>query len=167
MVAGCRLYERAPPELDYLAAENVLQLLLPLKAQELRGVCGHRLGGGIQENCKEWISKDKCRVSGLAKKMMLVQSQGYREEYGFNSIFLLPVNLYGPGDNFDPASSLSFQPSSRSVSTLSRMVTMRSSYGVLDQLAGDSWHVDDVVEGILLAAEKYSKSEPVNLSSKL
>ncbi|GAG24213.1 unnamed protein product, partial [marine sediment metagenome] len=42
---------------------------------------------------------------GLAKKMLLVQSQAYRAEYGFNSIFLLPVNLYGPGDNFDPASS--------------------------------------------------------------
>jgi GDP-L-fucose synthase len=42
---------------------------------------------------------------GLAKKMMLVQSQAYRRQYGFNSIFLLPVNLYGPGDNFDPKSS--------------------------------------------------------------
>ena len=47
---------------------------------------------------------------GLAKKMMLVQSQAYREQYGFNAIYLIPVNLYGPGDNFDPASSTSSRP---------------------------------------------------------
>lgn len=102
---------------------------------------------------------------GLAKKMMLVQSQGYREEYGYNSIFLLPVNLYGPNDNFDPESS---------------HVVPAIIKKCIDAVENDDdkivcWgdgsptreflYVEDAVEGILLAAEKYDSSEPVNLGS--
>jgi len=102
---------------------------------------------------------------GLAKKMMLVQSQGYRKEYGFNSIFLLPVNLYGPGDNFSPASSHVIP------------ALIKKCVDAMD--AGDGeivvWgdgsasreflYVEDAAEGVLLAAEKYDASDPVNLGS--
>jgi len=102
---------------------------------------------------------------GLAKKMMLVQSQGYREEYGFNSIFLLPVNLYGPGDNFDPASS-------HVIPALIKKCVDAVENGD-DEIVvwGDGsatrefLYVDDAVEGIMLASEKFNKSDPVNLGS--
>jgi GDP-L-fucose synthase len=102
---------------------------------------------------------------GLAKKMMLVQSQGYREEYGFNSIFLLPVNLYGPGDNFDPATSHVIPALIRKcLEALERGDDEIVVWG--DGTASREFlYVDDVVEGILLAAQAYDSSEPVNLGS--
>lgn len=102
---------------------------------------------------------------GLAKKMMLVQSQGYREEYDYNSIFLLPVNLYGPGDNFDPASSHVIP------ALIKKCVDAREKSQSEIVVWGDGsptrefLYVDDAVQGILLAAEKYNLSEPVNLGS--
>ena len=102
---------------------------------------------------------------GLAKKMMLVQSQSYRQEYGFNSIFLLPVNLYGPGDNFDPKSSHVIP------ALIKKCVDAVESNTEFIEVWGDGsptrefLYVQDAVEGILLAAEKYDKSEPVNLGS--
>jgi len=102
---------------------------------------------------------------GLAKKMMLVQSAGYREQYGFNSIFLLPVNLYGPGDNFDPESS-------HVIPALIRKFVEAQETGS-DHITGwgtgaatrEFLHVDDCAEGILLATEKYNKPDPVNLGA--
>ncbi len=102
---------------------------------------------------------------GLAKKMMLVQSQGYREEYGFNSIFLLPVNLYGPGDNFDPASSHVIP------ALIKKCVDAVDNNDDEIVVWGDGsasrefLFVEDAAEGILLAAEKYNKSDPVNIGS--
>jgi GDP-L-fucose synthase len=102
---------------------------------------------------------------GLAKKMLLVQSQAYRDQYGYNSIFLLPVNLYGPGDNFDPRSS-------HVIPALIRKCVDASMKGESSiEVWGDGTptreflYVDDAIEGILLAAEKYDSSEPVNLGS--
>jgi GDP-L-fucose synthase len=102
---------------------------------------------------------------GLAKKMMLVQSQGYREEYGYNSIFLLPVNLYGPNDNFDPASSHVIP------ALIKKCVDAIDNGDDTIVVWGDGsasrefLYVEDAAEGILLAAEKYDKSDPVNLGS--
>jgi len=102
---------------------------------------------------------------GLAKKMLLVQSQAYRDQYGYNSIFLLPVNLYGPGDNFDPRSS-------HVIPALIRKCVKAVEKGDSSiEVWGDGTptreflYVDDAVEGILLAAEKYDSSDPVNLGS--
>ena len=102
---------------------------------------------------------------GLAKKMMLVQSQAYREQYGFNSIFLLPVNLYGPGDNFNPASS-------HVIPALIRKAIEAQERGEKEIVAwGDGsptrefLYVEDAAEGIVTATEKYNSSEPVNLGS--
>jgi GDP-L-fucose synthase len=102
---------------------------------------------------------------GLAKKMLLVQSQAYREQYGFNSVFLLPVNLYGPGDNFDPKSS-------HVIPALIKKCVEAKEHGE-DQIVvwGDGsptrefLYVEDAAEGILLASEKYNRSDPVNLGS--
>jgi len=102
---------------------------------------------------------------GLAKKMLLVQAQAYREQYGFNAIFLLPVNLYGPRDNFDPRSS-------HVIPALIRKCMEAQDAGQ-DEIVvwGDGsptrefLYVEDAAEGILLAAEKYDGSEPVNLGS--
>ena len=104
---------------------------------------------------------------GLAKKMMLVQSQAYRAQYGFNSIFLLPLNLYGPGDNFDPKSShvipalikRFFEAREEGKEEVVCWGTGKPTRGFL--------YVEDAAEGILLAVEKYNKSEPVNLGSDL
>ena len=102
---------------------------------------------------------------GLAKKMMLVQSQAYRKQYGFNSIFLLPVNLYGPGDNFDPESShvipaLIKKCVDARIEGKDEIVIWGSGRPTREFL-----YVEDAAEGILLATEKYNKSEPVNIGA--
>ncbi len=102
---------------------------------------------------------------GLAKKMLLVQSQAYRAQYGYNSIFLLPVNLYGPGDNFNPRSS-------HVIPALIRKSVEAKENGD-DHIVvwGDGSptrefiYVTDAAEGIALATERYNESEPVNIGS--
>jgi GDP-L-fucose synthase len=102
---------------------------------------------------------------GLAKKMLLVQGQAYRQEYGFNSIYLLPVNLYGPGDNFDPASS-------HVIPALIKKCfdAIRNNDPVIEVWGDGSptrefLYVKDAAEGIVRAAERYNGDEPVNLGS--
>ena len=102
---------------------------------------------------------------GLAKKMLLVQSQAYRAQWGFNSVYLLPVNLYGPRDNFDPASShvipalikKCFDAMDASESTITVWGTGKATREFL--------YAADAAEGIVLATERYEKSEPVNLGA--
>lgn len=102
---------------------------------------------------------------GLAKKMMLVQSQAYRQQYGFNSIFLLPVNLYGPGDNFDPNSSHVIP------ALIKKCVDARNKgektievWGT-GQATREFFYVEDAARAIVEATEKYNKSEPVNIGA--
>ncbi len=102
---------------------------------------------------------------GLAKKMMLAQSQAYREQYGMNSVVLFPVNLYGPRDNFDLHTSHVIPAMIR------KFVSARQRGDSEVELWGDGsptrefLYVEDAAEGILLAAEKYDSSDPVNLGS--
>ena len=102
---------------------------------------------------------------GLAKKMLLVQSQAYRQQYGYNSIFLLPVNLYGPGDNFDPESSHVIP------ALIKKCIDAKKSDAEAIEVWGDGsptrefLYVEDAAEGILLATEHYNESQPVNLGS--
>jgi GDP-L-fucose synthase len=102
---------------------------------------------------------------GLAKKMLLVQSQAYRQEYGMNAIHLLPVNLYGPGDNFDPESSHVIP------AMIKKMEEARLAGCDEVVLWGDGsatrefLYVDDAAEGIVRATESYDGLEPVNLGS--
>jgi len=118
---------------------------------------------------------------GLAKKMMLVQSQAYRKQYGFNSLFLLPVNLYGPGDNFDPRSS-------HVIPALIKKVVdaMGGKEAAFQRLNGPNqpdrrdqpitvwgtgkatrefFYVEDAAEAIILAMERYNKSDPINIGA--
>ncbi len=102
---------------------------------------------------------------GLAKKMLLVQAQAYRQQYGFNAIFLLPVNLYGPGDNFNPSSS-------HVIPALIRKCLEAQEHDEKELVVwGDGsptrefLYVEDAAAGILLATEKYNGSDPVNLGS--
>ena len=102
---------------------------------------------------------------GLAKKMLLVQSQAYRQQYDFNSIFLLPVNLYGPGDNFDEASSHVIPALIRKC--VEAVIEKRDAIQVwgTGKATREFLYVDDCAEGILRAAEYYDKPEPVNIGS--
>ncbi|MFQ5943726.1 MAG: GDP-L-fucose synthase family protein [Anaerolineales bacterium] len=102
---------------------------------------------------------------GLAKKMLLVQSQAYRVQYGFNSIYLIPVNLYGPGDNFD------LETSHVVPALIRKCIEAREQADETVAVWGDGsptrefLYVDDAAEGILLGAELFNGSEPVNLGS--
>jgi len=102
---------------------------------------------------------------GLAKKMLLVQSQAYRQQYGFNSIFLLPVNLYGPGDNFD------LETSHVIPALIAKMIDARDKgkkqvvlWGT-GNVSREFIYVEDAAEGIVLATEKYDRADPVNIGA--
>jgi len=102
---------------------------------------------------------------GLAKKMLLVQSQAYRDQYDYNSIFLLPVNLYGPGDNFDMRSShvipaLILKCMNALESGAQEIVVWGDGSATREFL-----YVEDAADAILLASERYNSSDPVNLGS--
>jgi GDP-L-fucose synthase len=118
-----------------------------------------------EENIWNGYPEETNAPYGLAKKMLLVQGQGYRAQYGFNAIYLLPVNLYGPRDNFDLETS-------HVIPALIRKCVEAKEDGKRQiTLWGDGsptrefLYVDDAAEGIVLATEKYEGSEPVNLGS--
>ena len=102
---------------------------------------------------------------GLAKKMLLVQAQAYRQQYGFNAIHPLPVNLYGPGDDFDPRTSHVIP------ALIKKCIEARDNNVPAVPVWGDGTasreflYVDDAAEGIVLMTERYDSSEPVNLGS--
>lgn len=102
---------------------------------------------------------------GLAKKMLLVQSTAYRAQYNFDSIFLLPVNLYGPGDNFSEKSSHVI-PSliKKFIQAKTQNLPSVEVWGT-GKATREFLYVEDCAEGILLATEKYDKSDPVNLGA--
>ena len=119
----------------------------------------------MEENLWDGYPEETNAPYGLAKKMLLVQSQSYRQQYGYNSIFLMPVNLYGPRDNFHRASS-------HVIPALIRKCLEAIESGADSiEVWGDGsptrefLYVEDAAEGILLASEKYNSSEPVNLGS--
>ncbi|MCK4783488.1 MAG: GDP-L-fucose synthase [Desulfobacteraceae bacterium] len=102
---------------------------------------------------------------GLAKKMLLVQSQAYRQQYGFESIFLLPVNLYGPGDNFDLENSHVIPALIRKFTTAVMNNEREVEVWGTGKASREFLYVEDAAEGIVLATEKYDKGGPVNLGS--
>jgi GDP-L-fucose synthase len=102
---------------------------------------------------------------GLAKKMLLVQSQAYRQEYDFHSIYLLPVNLYGPGDNFDPASSHVIPALIKKFTDAKRENKSCVDVWGTGAASREFLYVDDAARGIILATEHYNKPDPVNLGS--
>lgn len=128
-----------------------------------------------EENLWNGYPEETNAPYGLAKKMLLVQSQAYRQQYGFNSIFLLPVNLYGPGDNFDLNTSHVIPALIRKCVDASRGRSPRGhsvSHGVPEIVVWGTGkptreflYVEDAAEAIILATEKYDKSDPVNIGA--
>ena len=118
-----------------------------------------------EENLWDGYPEETNAPYGLAKKMLLVQAQAYREQHGFNAIYLLPVNLYGPRDNFD------LQTSHVIPALIRKFIEAKERGENQVVLWGDGTptreflYVEDAAEGILLAAERYNDSEPVNLGS--
>jgi len=118
-----------------------------------------------EENVWDGYPEETNAPYGMAKKMLLVQSQAYRQQYAFNSIFLMPVNLYGPRDNFDPGSSHVIP------ALIKKCVEAKATGADHIEVWGDGsptrefLYVEDAAEGILLAAERYNASESVNLGS--
>lgn len=118
-----------------------------------------------EENLWDGYPEETNAPYGLAKKMLLVQSQAYRQQYGFNSIFIMPVNLYGPRDNFHPDSSHVIP------ALIKKCVEAVDQQAESIEVWGDGsptrefLYVEDAAEGILLATEKYDSPEPVNLGS--
>jgi GDP-L-fucose synthase len=118
-----------------------------------------------EENLWNGYPEETNAPYGLAKKMMLVQSQAYRQQYGFNSIFLLPVNLYGPEDNFDPGSShvipalikKCFDAIYSDADSITVWGTGKATREFL--------YVEDCAEAIVLTTERYNKSDPVNIGA--
>jgi len=123
-----------------------------------------------EENLWNGYPEETNAPYGLAKKMLLVQSQAYRQQYGFNSIFLMLVNLYGPGDNFNPDSSHVIPALIRKCTDAQRGL---SPQGTVPEISiwgtgkptREFLYVEDAAEAIILASEKYNKSEPVNIGA--
>ena len=102
---------------------------------------------------------------GIAKKMTLVQAQAYHQQYGFNATYLLPVNLYGPGDNFDPETSHVIPALIKKCVDAMEVSTDKITVWGTGEPTREYLYVEDAAEGIVLATEKYNKPEPVNLGS--
>jgi len=140
-----------------------------------------------EENLWDGYPEETNAPYGLAKKMLLVQAQAYRQQYGFNAIFLMPVNLYGPGDNFDPKTShvipalikkivdamggkevakqrilnANTQTPAKNINTQDKPIVV---WGT-GNASREFLYVEDAAEGIILATEKYDKPEPINLGT--
>jgi len=118
-----------------------------------------------EENLWNGYPEETNAPYGLAKKMLLVQSQAYKQQYNFNSIYLLPVNLYGPGDNFDPKSSHVIP------ALIKKFVEAKDKNYPSVEIWGtgkptrEFLYVEDAARAIVLATEKYNNAEPVNLGS--
>ena len=118
-----------------------------------------------EEDLWEGYPEETNAPYALAKKMLLVQSQAYRQQYGFNSIFLLPVNLYGPGDSFDLNTSHAIPALIRKCLEAKERRENKILVWGTGSASREFLYVEDAAEGILLAAERYNSSEPVNLGS--
>lgn len=118
-----------------------------------------------EEHIWEGYPEETNAPYGLAKKMLLVQSQAYRQQYGFNSIYLLPVNLYGPGDNFDPSSSHVIPALIRKIDEAQQRGDTEITVWGTGQATREFLYVADAAEGIIRATLCYNGSEPVNIGA--
>jgi GDP-L-fucose synthase len=118
-----------------------------------------------EENLWDGYPEETNAPYGLAKKMLLVQSQSYRQQYGFNSIFLMPVNLYGPGDNFNPDSSHVIPALIKKCFDAMKNNEKEIVVWGTGKATREFLYAEDCAEAIVLAAEKYNKSEPVNIGA--
>lgn len=118
-----------------------------------------------EENLWNGYPEETNAPYALAKKMLLVQAQAYRQQYGFNSIFLMPVNLYGPGDNFDPKSSHVIPALIRKFVEAIEAGKKEVEVWGTGKASREFLYVEDAADAILLATERYNKPEPVNIGA--
>jgi len=118
-----------------------------------------------EENLWDGYPEETNAPYGMAKKMLLVQSQAYRQQYGFNSIFLLPVNLYGPGDNFDPSSSHVIPALIKKCMDAIRKREEEIVVWGTGKATREFLYAEDCAEAILLATERYDRPDPVNIGA--
>ena len=118
-----------------------------------------------EENLWDGYPEETNAPYGIAKKIMLVQSKAYREQYNFNSIFLLPVNLYGPGDNFNPNSSHVIPALIKKCVDAKFQGKEKIVVWGTGKPTREFLHVKDAAKGIILATEKYNSSDPVNIGA--
>jgi len=118
-----------------------------------------------EENLWDGYPEETNAPYGLAKKMLLVQAQAYRQQYGFNAIYLLPVNLYGPGDSLDPANSHVIPALIKKCVDAVESGTKEIEVWGTGAASREFLYVADCAQGIVLATERYDKPEPVNLGS--
>lgn len=118
-----------------------------------------------EENLWNGYPEETNAPYGLAKKMMLVQSQAYRKQYGFNSIYLLPVNLYGPRDNFDPKSSHVIPALIKKIVDAQEKGEWSIEVWGTGSATREFFYVEDAARGIVMATERYDKPDPVNLGA--
>ena len=118
-----------------------------------------------EENLWDGYPEETNAPYGLAKKMLLVQAQAYRQQYNFNAIFLMPVNLFGPGDNFDPQLSHVIPALIKKCFDAKKEGRDEIVIWGTGKATREFLYVEDAAEGVLLAAEKYNKPDPINLGA--
>ncbi|MFZ5933173.1 MAG: GDP-L-fucose synthase family protein [Patescibacteria group bacterium] len=173
-VGGIAYQKRNPGSIYY---DNVIMATHLMEAARLNGVKKFLALGSVcaypkitpvpfkEEYLWNGYPEETNGPYGIAKRMMLVQAQAYRRQYGFNAIFLMPVNFYGPGDHFDPETShvipALIQRFSEAKENRNKQVVVWGS----GKPTREFLYIEDAAEGIALAVEKYNKEYPVNLGS--
>lgn len=173
-VGGIGYNQKYPASLFY---DNAIMGIQPMEAARQEGIEKFVAIGTIcaypkytpvpfkEEKLWDGYPEETNAPYGLAKKMMLVQSQAYRQQYEFNSIFLLPVNLYGPRDNFDPESSHVIPALIKKMMDAKLEDKNEVVVWGTGKTSREFLYVEDGAEGILLATEKYNKPDPINLGA--
>ena len=173
-VGGIGFNRNYPATLFYDNAIMGIQLMEAARQEEVKKfvaigtVCAYPKFTPVpfkEENLWDGYPEETNAPYGLAKKMLLVQSQAYRQQYGFNSIFLLPVNLYGPRDNFDLESSHVIPALIRKFTWAVENNKKEVEVWGTGKASREFLYVEDVAEAILLATERYNKPEPVNVGA--
>lgn len=173
-VGGIGLNQEKPGELFY---DNLIMGVQLMEAARQAGVekfvaigtvCAYPKFTPVpfkEENLWDGYPEETNAPYGLAKKMLLVQAQAYQQQYGFNAIYLLFVNMYGPGDNFDSKSSHVIAALIKKIYEAKRDGKNYIEVWGTGKPTREFLYVEDGAEGIILSAEKYDKPEPVNLGS--
>ena len=174
MVGGIGHNQKNPGRFFY---ENLMMGVQLIEQSRLRGVKKFVAAGTVcaypkftpvpfkEDDLWNGYPEETNAPYGLAKKMMLVQSQAYRDQYGFNSIFLLPANLYGPGDNFDLETSHVIPALIRKCVEARRRGAEFIEVWGSGKPSREFLYVEDCADGIVKAAERYNESDPVNLGN--
>ncbi len=174
LVGGIGFNQRTPGRLFY---DNLIMGAQLMEASRLEGIEKFVALGTIcaypkytpvpfkEETLWDGYPEETNAPYGLAKKMLLVQAQAYRDQYGFNAIYLLPVNLYGPGDNFDPKSSHVVPALIKKVDDAQRLNKRYITVWGSGKASREFLYVDDAARAIVLATTAYNGREPVNIGA--